>query len=163
MYRDYQNLYNEFAKYGFDKNIIDENGGFDKLLERVRPKQRNAIEIKYCKGVSYAETGRITGTSIENARALIFRGFRIIMSYLTIKKVEKETGVDPEKASILNLNLSSRAYNALWRSNCKTIHDVAVLSDEQLINTRGCGEKCFSEIKSALRKYLENTNTEKES
>jgi hypothetical protein len=39
MYRDYQNLYNEFAKYGFDKNIT-EDGIVAKLFELYEEKNK---------------------------------------------------------------------------------------------------------------------------
>ena len=52
------------------------------------------------------------------------------------------------------LDLSTRAYNCLRRTGFDTVTDVAVLSDEQILDIRNIGVKTLEEISEKLAGYL---------
>lgn len=66
------------------------------------------------------------------------------------------------------LNLSVRAYNCLFRAGCRTLGEVAAMTESQCMQIRNLGCRAFAEVKMALkdhgyhfRKEEENTNEEK--
>lgn len=57
-------------------------------------------------------------------------------------------------AHIGELNLSTRAYNALSRIGVTTVRDIIVIPEDQLIHTRNLGEKTVQEIKAKIKAYI---------
>lgn len=69
----------------------------------------------------------------------------------------KYTHVDSDTLKITreltfnDLNLSTRAYNVIRRS-CKTVEQLCMMSESQILDIRGCGLFTLNEIKNALKK-----------
>lgn len=59
-----------------------------------------------------------------------------------------------QETAIVVLDLSVRAYNCLQRSGITTVEQVAVLSDDELLDIRSVGVKVLSEIREKLAVYL---------
>lgn len=57
-------------------------------------------------------------------------------------------------AHIGELNLSTRAYNALSRIGVTTVRDIIAVPEDQLIHTRNLGEKTVQEIKAKIKAYI---------
>lgn len=57
-------------------------------------------------------------------------------------------------AHIGELDLSTRAHNALSRIGVTTIRDILNIPEEQLIHTRNLGEKTVQEIKTRIKSYI---------
>lgn len=57
-------------------------------------------------------------------------------------------------AHIGELDLSTRAYNALSRIGVTTVMDIINIPEEQLIHTRNLGEKTVQEIKARIKSYI---------
>lgn len=63
-----------------------------------------------------------------------------------------EDEATPKKASLESLGLSTRAVNALNKAGYKTVSKIAGLSEEDLNQIKGLGEKTIKEILSAVKK-----------
>ncbi|MBN1139881.1 MAG: sigma-70 family RNA polymerase sigma factor, partial [Anaerolineae bacterium] len=61
----------------------------------------------------------------------------------------------PGDVSIDVLDLSARAHNCLIRSQVRTISQLAVLTDEQLLDIRNLGVGCLAEIRQKIEAYLQ--------
>jgi DNA-directed RNA polymerase subunit alpha len=66
------------------------------------------------------------------------------------EKVEKS---DARGVSIESLSFSTRTMNVLEKSNIKTIEDLIVMTEEELMNLEGMGEKGAKEIKKAVGNF----------
>lgn len=84
------------------------------------------------------------------------------------KAVLNGTPVPVRDVAIEDLNLSVRAYNCLFRAGCRTLGDVAAMTENQCMQIRNLGCRAFAEVKVALkdhgyhfRKEEENTNEKK--
>ncbi|HET59434.1 MAG TPA: hypothetical protein ENN32_03605 [Chloroflexi bacterium] len=58
-------------------------------------------------------------------------------------------------SDLLQLGLSKRVYNAIWRNGIDSIGFLAALDSEELLKIKGLGEKGLAEISDKLTKYLE--------
>lgn len=47
---------------------------------------------------------------------------------------------------IITMNLSTRAYNCLFRAGCRYVADVITMSEDTIRTTRNMGSKCAAEI-----------------
>lgn len=56
--------------------------------------------------------------------------------------------------SIDALELDTRAYNCLRRAGCKTVKDVFIMNDSDLIEMRSLGRKSVEDIKSQVERYM---------
>jgi hypothetical protein len=79
------------------------------------------------------------------------------LSILTAKvsqlntKVSEAVVTDPEPdISILELNLSVRSKNSLYKSGIDTLNELSSISRAQLLGIRGVGRTCASEIENLL-------------
>ena len=54
---------------------------------------------------------------------------------------------------IESMQISSRAYNCLFRSGCRCVGDVAGLPESQIIRIRNMGKVTAAEIIKALKEY----------
>ena len=52
--------------------------------------------------------------------------------------------------SFFDLDLSARAFNILYKLECRTIADVVVLDEHKLARTKNCGKRTVTEIKNVL-------------
>ena len=62
----------------------------------------------------------------------------------------------PQPIPLDVLDLSTRAYNSLRRAGFRSIADIALLTDEQLLNIRNLGTKTLAEIRRKLAAYLDD-------
>lgn len=72
---------------------------------------------------------------------------RIVPIYQTDPQTEKL------KTPLEKLGLSTRSYNALFRSNIRTLGDIIALSEKELRNIRNLGEQSIKEIKTIAYQY----------
>lgn len=78
---------------------------------------------------------------------------------LPVKKGGKFDGVNVLELPIQKLKIPARTSNSLIEQNFKSIGDLAVLSEEEILQIEGMGEKGLRDIKKALGNYglvLEN-------
>lgn len=54
------------------------------------------------------------------------------------------------------LGLSTRAYNCLMRAGLRSVHEVASLTDEEILSIRQAGVKTLAEIRRRLNAYLDD-------
>lgn len=59
-----------------------------------------------------------------------------------------------------DLNLSVRAYNALFRAGCRSLGEVAAMTESQCMQIRNLGLKAFLEVKEALKSHGYHFRTE---
>lgn len=67
------------------------------------------------------------------------------------KKVEVKTTLEPIKT--VDLNLSTRLTNALLRSGYDDLRKIEGMTEEQIANIRGMGDKSYNELISTLKKH----------
>jgi len=84
----------------------------------------------------------------EFIKSLISPSHRPLDEPLADEVLGAEDPVTP--SSIDGLSLSPRVFNCLWRANIRNIETVASMSDENLLNIRGFGEKALTELKERL-------------
>jgi DNA-directed RNA polymerase alpha subunit len=65
------------------------------------------------------------------------------------EKVKKET--ESKSKKVEDLGLSTRTLNALNDAKIETVSDLKKLSDEELLELKGVGQKAVDEIKSAIK------------
>lgn len=56
-------------------------------------------------------------------------------------------------APLASLRISTQPYHALMRAGCKTVNQVAGLSDDQILAIKGVGVKFLLEIRTAIRRW----------
>ena len=66
---------------------------------------------------------------------------------------QQETPKQLWNIPIEELNLSVRAYNALYRARIDTIGELALKSKADLKRIRNLGRSCLEEIEGALKRY----------
>lgn len=85
------------------------------------------------------------------------------------KAVLKGVPIPTREIALEDLNLSVRAYNCLFRAGCRTLGEVAAMTENQCMQIRNLGLIAFREVKDALkthgyrfRKEEENITNEKD-
>lgn len=70
-------------------------------------------------------------------------------------KMEEKTEVNDDilKTPIRDLNLTIRSFNCLYRSGIKTLGDICMKSQRQLLKVRNLGRNSLNEIKAKLAEY----------
>jgi len=63
---------------------------------------------------------------------------------------DDDAGDDESSTLIEDLNLSARTANALINNDVRTVHDLVVLSEQELKELKGFGAKAFEEVKEKL-------------
>ena len=97
--------------------------------------------------LSLTEISRKFQICKTRADALAKRALNKIRIYFSI--INKEEYLN----SIVCLNLSTKAFQALYRAGINTIKDLLSKSEEELMSLRGLGERNFNEIQEALSNY----------
>lgn len=79
---------------------------------------------------------------------LVISGKKIVS-----RETSKEKGGDdsPEKILIEEVNFSARTANTLINNEIKTIGDILKLSDDELRNLKGFGDKAYTEVKDKIK------------
>jgi len=74
------------------------------------------------------------------------------MAKTTVKEVKPEKNPEDAAAKILveEVNLSPRTTNALLNNDIKTIADILILTDDELKNLKGFGNKAYQEVREKL-------------
>lgn len=67
------------------------------------------------------------------------------------REAEKGNREIVENGTILDLDLSVRSYNCLWRAGIRTLKDLSELSREDLLKIRNLGRSCADEIEKSLK------------
>ena len=67
------------------------------------------------------------------------------------KAVLKGVPIPVKERTLDELNLSVRAYNCLYRAGCRTLGEVAQMTEGQCMQIRNLGLKAFLEIKEVLK------------
>jgi len=78
----------------------------------------------------------------------------------TLQKIKTYFSIIKEEGylnSILCLNLSTKAFQALNRAGIKNIKELLLMSDKELMSLKGLGIKNFKEIQDALDNYIKNS------
>lgn len=107
--------------------------------------------------------------AFQKAVGSILEQFDAIKDFEVAKKVEvaetevvaeKEvpTEIAPEKSDskgipVESLSFSTRTMNVLEKSNIKTVEDLIAMTEEELMNVEGMGEKGLKEIKKAVGNF----------
>lgn len=55
--------------------------------------------------------------------------------------------------SIIELNLSNRAYDTLMSAGIRTIGDLQLVNDDDLLKIHGFGPTCLAEVRKELPQY----------
>lgn len=69
------------------------------------------------------------------------------------KAILSGTPIPAREITLEELDLSVRAYNCLYRAGCRTLGEVAAMTENQCMQIRNLGYRAFTEIKLALKEH----------
>ncbi len=126
-------------------------------IERVRYKVENTrvgqITDLDQLTVDIVTDGTITPRqAMQQAAAILVNQFNVLAGSEAIENVESaEEESDELAVSLDDLDLSSRTANALQKNDITTVKDLARLSETELKNLKGFGDKAHEEVMSKLK------------
>lgn len=130
------------------------------IIEKALQKLRHPSRLRYYEIVPKSEMQELEkeckDLSLENETlkdALQTLNEHDVDPYVIIMMA---TIIRPEHllTPISELNLSTRAYNALNRAGLDTVRDVLELTDKSLLSRRAIGKKVMEEVKIKIRAHL---------
>ena len=123
-------------------------GPFAGPIHNLEIRQPSSVEME---GVSMESIKTSVRRASEFLQSLIFPSHKPLDEPLADDAFSAEAPATP--SSLESLGLSPRVFNCLWRSGIHTIETVISMSDEDLMNIRGLGEKALTELKECLSTY----------
>ena len=123
-------------------------GPFAGPIHNLEIRQPSSVEME---GVSMESIKASMRRASEFLQSLIFPSHKPLDEPLADDTFSAEAPAT--RSSLESLGLSPRVFNCLWRSDIHTIETVISMSDEDLMNIRGLGEKALTELKECLSTY----------
>ena len=120
-------------------------------IQKLAIDQRLPVEMG---GVFMGSVKAAVQRASEFVKSLIFPSHTPPDEPLPDEVLGAEDPVTP--SSIDGLSLSPRVFNCLWRANIRNIETVASMSDDNLLNIRGFGEKALTELKERLATHKQS-------
>lgn len=149
-FKGYVSLMHGDVPYFDDAMFVYPINGFDKRASDITKHEIEKEEI-------YFERAIATNSSFVNiSKVGLARYIEQLEEENAALKI-KYTHVDSDtlkitrELTINDLNLSIRAYNVIRRS-CKTVEQLCMMSESQILAIKGCGLLVLDEIKNALKK-----------
>jgi DNA-directed RNA polymerase alpha subunit len=134
----------------------------DALPEHIR----KVLTMRIKQGMTLKAIGEKFSTSPERVRQIESHGFSLLLRYYRNQEaiIESQKGIMDkyltpnqklDSDSIEELELSARTQNALVNNEIRTIGQLAKMSDSELRDLKGFGNKAREEAKEAVSVYIE--------
>ena len=116
----------------------------DDMLKLIDDKNRKALLLWYRDNITISKIAIIENRANETIRQRIRKGRYQIKKQYVINNDSKDKNIDED--DILNVKLTTRAKNILYRNRIRTITDLKKLSEEDILKLHGVGQKILKEI-----------------
>lgn len=116
----------------------------DDMLKLIDDKNRKALLLWYRDNITISKIAIIENRADETIRQRIRKGRYQIKKQYVINNDSKDKNIDED--DILNVKLTTRAKNILYRNRIRTITDLKKLSEEDILKLHGVGQKILKEI-----------------
>lgn len=173
----YNLLHDVFASNPIEEYPVDIIGSVEYALSLMSERDRMAIHMRYMESMTLREIGESFEVTSERARQIVNKAvFRLrrpnLNKYLrygvvgvtanavkmALDKQAAQYHIENKAAeeaayrdvTLKELDLSTRAYNCLFRANCRTASDVVKLGYNGLKGLRCLGKKTYEEIINSL-------------
>ncbi|HLM84502.1 MAG TPA: DNA-directed RNA polymerase subunit alpha [Candidatus Bathyarchaeia archaeon] len=141
------------VNYSVENTRVGKRTDYDKIILEIETDGSITPQEAFQKAV---------GTVLEQFDAI--KDFEIEKEIETVEKeepveeeiskaAEKEVAKNDKGIPIESLSFSTRTMNVLEKSNIKTIEDLVAMTEEELMNVDGMGEKGLKEIKKAVGNF----------
>lgn len=175
----YNLLHDVFINSPIKEYPTDIIGSVEYAISLISVRERDALKMRYQEMLTLREIGERLEVTHERARQIVNKSlFRLrhpnLNKYLkygvqgVIKNSSDEAvnnaakmyvfrdkysrGTYEKDMTLRDLTLSTRAYNCLFRANCRTATDIINLGYKKLVGLRCMGKKTYNEIVDKLER-----------
>jgi DNA-directed RNA polymerase subunit alpha len=127
------------VRYNVESTRVGQMTDLDKLV----------IEIE-TDGTITPKEAMMTASDILVDHFMVISGKEMAKAAAKETKVEKTPEDAASKILVEEVNLSPRTTNALLNNDIKTIADILILTDDELRNLKGFGNKAYQEVREKL-------------
>lgn len=150
-FKGYVSLMHGDVPYFDDAMFVYQINGFDKRASDITKHGMVLMEGLYFERALATNSSFVNISKVGLARYIEQLEEENAALKIKYTHVDSDTLKITRELTLNDLNLSIRAYNAIRRS-CKTVEQLCMMSESQILAIKGCGLFVLDEIKNALKK-----------